>query len=154
MCLRVCVCSERALRCQDAPCSVARSLLTWRRQLLGIPGNSLPRSSLIFALCPSCCVLCAAAVDWQIFQLFFHFVNEMCVCQALPPKISVDLAKTFINLIPRKCMHTHTNTHTHTHAEIQSKMRALFMATEIFYSRSEIVKRLTYIWPVCQGNGK
>lgn len=42
----------------------------------------------------------------------------------------------------------------HAHTQVQSKMRALFMATEIFYSPSEIVKRLTYICPVFQGSGK
>lgn len=46
------------------------------------------------------------------------------------------------------------HTHTHTNTQIQSKMRALFMATEIFYSPSEIVKCLTYICPVFQGNDK
>lgn len=51
--------------------------------------------------------------------------------------------KTFINLIPAK--------HARIHTRIQSKMRALFMAAEIFYSPSEIVKRVTYISPSVPG---
>lgn len=107
-------------------------------------GNSREfAASLVSYLCPVCAV---SSRGWLAnISIIFSFC-QWNVWQALPPKISVDLAKTFINLIPRKC--------THTRTQIQSKMRALFMATEIFYSPCEIVKCLTYICPVFQGNDK
>lgn len=71
-------------------------------------GNSWEFAPLVSYLCPVCAV---SSRGWLAnISIIFSFC-QWNAWQALPPKISVDLAKTFTNLIPRKCTHTHTQTH-------------------------------------------